>query len=501
MDHSLSRSKEAILLAVIIGLSGLLRLYALNTQSLWFDELLSVAIGRLSLGEVITSPASIDPPLFYMMLHFWLGIARDDVTLRLLPVLFGIAAMLAVYVLTRHLFEMRAGFIAALFGALSQFQIFYSHEVRMYSLLVFLSALAIWTYSRAQNSRNWRDWIVFMITMTLALYTHNYAGLTLVALDMDTLWRWRHRSGDLGRMVVANVMIGLVFLPWLGLLFQKLTWLVPALWLTPPTPLHMLLTLYTFIFGYTLSAPASIVAMCVLVAVVMFIAVASVYTLRRGNPCEQASVRLTLLTLLVPLLLTFSLSQWKPVYLDRLLLETAPAFYALLGWGVVASERRIPLRLSMLIALPLMVWASGAYLTQTEHARPPVRDVIAYVAQHRAPDELIVHTSPSTFLGGRYYDPSGRHILLYHPADQWLTPSLLRELRVPFVANARQLIEGEMQFWVIVALDHIPEEQRAEKAELDRWATITQQTEIGGIAILHYMTPINGLFTSAYPPM
>jgi hypothetical protein len=35
-----------------------------------------------------------------------------------------------------------------------------------------------------------------------------------------------------------------------------------------------------------------------------------------------------------------------------------------------------------------------------------------------AANELAVHTSDSTFLGGLFYDSLGNHILLYHPADR-----------------------------------------------------------------------------------
>jgi len=480
------RAQEILLLLTILVVGALLRFFALAAQGLWFDELLSVAISRLPLVEVIASPASIDPPLYYILLHFWLGITRTDVGLRVLSVGLGIAAIIAIYILTRHWFDARTGLIAALLTALSQFQIYYSHEVRMYSLLVLLGAVSLWTYSRAQAAHTWRAWSAFIVAMTLALYAHNYAGLTLLALDFDALWRWRTRAGVLKPMVIANIVIGLLFLPWFILLLQKFSWLLPALWLTPPTLLHLVLTLHTFVFGYALNPLANVLGMIALVAALGFIALAAARA-RRDVARTRASLRLAILALGIPLLIVFAVSQWKPVYIDRLLLATAPAFYALLAWGIVASDYRAPVRVSLILIVPLMLISSIAYLTQPEHARPLTREAVRYVAQQRAPGEIVVHTSDSTFLGGYFYDASGTHILLYHPADQWLTPALMRELHVTFETDARAAIAGQSSFWLIVALDHIPDEQRAMQTELDRIATRAYEIEIGGIGVYRYV--------------
>jgi hypothetical protein len=80
-------------------------------------------------------------------------------------------------------------------------------------------------------------------------------------------------------------------------------------------------------------------------------------------------------------------------------------------------------------------------------------------------------------------------MFLNHPNDRWLDPSLLNRLQVPFQTNPRTLITGRTTFWVLVALDHLADEQQTEKAEFDRVAVMMEQNELGGISVLHYRAP------------
>jgi uncharacterized membrane protein len=475
-----SQKPLAMTLGALILLATIIRVWNLDAHSLWFDELLSISISRLPLSSVVTSPASIDPPLYYVLLHFWLNISRDDAFIRLLSALPGIATVPALYLLARDLFDTRVGLVAAAILALSPLQIFYAQEARMYSLLVLFSILSTWTYLRAQKTNRARDWVLWIIATLAALYTHNFAGLLLLALDLDALARWQRDRASLSRVVVANVVIGVAFLPWFIVLLPKFSWLAPALWLQPPTILHPLLTLYAFTFGYTLPLPLSALALFLLLAALAFLCIA---LWRQG---VNASLRLLVLTLLLPILITLLVSQWRSVYLDRLLLESSPALSILLAWGIVASNRRAVLRVCAMLAAPLILIALFNYFTVADYAKPPLRDIVAHVAAQRTMNELVIHTSDSSFLAARHYDPRGNHLLLHHPADQWLTPALMNDLRVPYATDAAMMIANENQFWLVVALDHIAEEQLAEKSIFDALASLQAQSFIGGIGVYHY---------------
>lgn len=481
----MNSKRELAIVIALTALGALLRFYGIDAQSLWFDELLSLTISRLPLQEVIYSPASIDPPLYYVLLHFWLYFGRADGIVRALSVLPAIATIPVIFYLGKKLFDAQVGVVAALLFVLSPFQLVYAHEARMYSWLVLFAALSVLTFLRAQELNRQRDWALWIVAMTLALYTHNFAGLLLIALDLDALMRWRRDQANLRAVVISNLIIDALFLPWFIVLLQKFHWLLPALWIKPPTLFHVISTLYLFIFGHTLPFPINAITLGLVVAVLAFLAIALWHAMRRNVAQEQRALQLLLLASFVPPLLTFLISQWKSVYIDRLLLESAPAFYVLLAWGLMKSDRRAAIRLCAIVALPLTLFAIFNWYANPDYARPPVREAIAFVAARRAPNELVVHTSDSTFLGGRFYDPTGNHILLYHPADQWLIPALMDELRVPYSTDISRLFD-EKTFWLVVALDHIPDEQRAEKLYIDRVRLGVQAAEIGTIGVYRY---------------
>lgn len=482
----MKRRRELAIVTAITVLGAALRLYQIGTQSLWFDELVSLSIARLPIQEVVFSPASIDPPLFYVLLHFWLHLGSADGIVRLLPAFCGVATIPAIYALGRQLVGARAGLVAALIFAIAPLQLYHAQEVRMYPQLILLSTLSILAFVRAEASARPRDWTIWVILMALALYTHTFAGLLLLALDADGLLESHEGKRNLRLLVLSNAAIACLLLPWALLWLQKLQWLLPALWLTPPSIAAPLLTLSLFVFGYTLSLPINALALFVTLLTLVFVLTAGWRAMRNRAIHQGNAVRLLLLVMSIPLVVTWLVSQWHSVYVDRLLLESSPALYLLLAWGIVESDRRSVIRVCAAAGLLLVFLAAFNYYADLDYARPPLRDVIAYVEEHRTSDELVVHTSDSSFLAGRYYGVPGDHRFLYNSADQWLTPDLMRELHVPFETDAETSISGQMRFWVVVAADHVSDQQLAEKAYFDRENTLLGQYQIGGIGIYHY---------------
>ena len=478
--------REWVTITALTIMGAALRSFQLGAQSLWFDELISVITSRTSLAETLRISSAIDPPLYYLLLHFWLMVSQNDGWIRALSAVAGIATIPVIYFLARQLFESRVATIAAFIFTVAPLQLFYAQEARMYSLLIFFSSLAIWTYVRAQHNRHLIDWVLWSIATILAFYSHIFAGMLLAALDVDALFRWYTNKSSLRPIIFANVIIGLALVPWMVLLLPNLGYISGVIWLTPPNIVQPLLSLTMFIFGYTLGFPASAVALFITLTTMIFVGLGS-WSARSNASAESILVlRLLFMTVFLPILATFIISQWRPLYLDRWLLEVTPALYILLAWGIVSSNRRIALRICAVLGLILVLVANGNYFANSDYAKSPYRDAIQYVADHTGSNELVVHTSGSTFLAGLHYDSGGQHILLNHPADRWLSPPLLNELGLPYKTNVREIMAGQTSFWVIVALDHIPDEQRAEKTEFDRHATLTEQTDIGGISVLHY---------------
>jgi len=95
--------RRPILLSLILLAFGL-RLYHLDYQSLWRDEMDAILFARGSLGGLV--PLFVTPghngPLYYVLLHFWIRLVGDsEFAVRFLSLVCGVLAVPVVYLLGR----------------------------------------------------------------------------------------------------------------------------------------------------------------------------------------------------------------------------------------------------------------------------------------------------------------------------------------------------------------------------------------------------------------
>ncbi len=159
------------------------RLWRLTTSCLWFDEIFSVHAARHEWGALLIFVRDdlIHPPLFYVLLKAWIALGGESlVWLRLFPALIAIATLAPFLLLCRELHLQRAEInLALLLMAVNGSLIKYAQEVRMYSLLLFLTTCSLWLfvrfYKRAGVSGRH---LATLFTVNLLLsYTHYYGWL------------------------------------------------------------------------------------------------------------------------------------------------------------------------------------------------------------------------------------------------------------------------------------------------------------------------------------
>ncbi|MFN8597437.1 MAG: glycosyltransferase family 39 protein [Anaerolineae bacterium] len=138
-----------ILLITLIG--GGLRVLLLDKNGLWLDETFSVWVANHSVPDMVQWIARIDqhPPLYYLLLHYWIALTGDAAyNVRLLSVLFGTGTIPIIYLIGKRLSGVVVGVAAAVFLALSPFNIYFAQETRMYTLLAFNVAVALYALIR-----------------------------------------------------------------------------------------------------------------------------------------------------------------------------------------------------------------------------------------------------------------------------------------------------------------------------------------------------------------
>lgn len=205
---------RAIIYILLGAMAAALRFYGLGKESLWADELGQIIVARRGLWETITTSAGHrgNTPLDYVITHVMLQFGTSEVWLRLPAALFGIGAVWLLYLVGRRLFGLTVGLVATTLLALTPLHIYYSQELRFYSLATFAILATVYAFTLATEGKDRRLWSLFSAVATVALYSHYYALLVLVALG---LWLSLFRRDALLPFVVSSATALLLFAPWL----------------------------------------------------------------------------------------------------------------------------------------------------------------------------------------------------------------------------------------------------------------------------------------------
>ncbi len=160
------------LVAVVVG-ACLLRLHSL-TSGLWYDEIMTfVYYGDLGIAEAMTTYNSQNQHFIYTLSWKLLLLVFDEraVALRLPAVGFGVASIVAVYLLAAQTIGRREGIAAAALMALSYHHVWFSQNARGYTALMFFGILASVLLVRAMRVPGPGRWAAYAASVALGAYT------------------------------------------------------------------------------------------------------------------------------------------------------------------------------------------------------------------------------------------------------------------------------------------------------------------------------------------
>jgi uncharacterized membrane protein len=215
----LTKKQNALIIVLICVLYVAFRIWGMTDSCLWFDEIFSVHAAEHSWETIISFGAKdlIHPPLFYVLLKLWITFGGESVFwLRLLPVIFSILALFPFWMICRELkLKQPATILAMSLFAVNGSLTKYGQEVRMYSLLLFLSLFSIWLFSRFYF-RGKNFWLLTAVNILL-VYTHYFGWLIVIAEVVAILIAQRIKI--LRILLMLGVTIA-AFVPWIFAIFR-----------------------------------------------------------------------------------------------------------------------------------------------------------------------------------------------------------------------------------------------------------------------------------------
>lgn len=148
LKRKLIGNRQNLFLFFLFILGAGLRIFQLGVESLWYDEVGTIDQATRDLTALF-SEFYQDPPLYPFLLRYWmLALGPSEISLRLLSVVFSVASLFLLYSISSSLFNRKIGYISTFLLSVSPFHIFYSQEVRYYSLSLFLVLASIFLFQK-----------------------------------------------------------------------------------------------------------------------------------------------------------------------------------------------------------------------------------------------------------------------------------------------------------------------------------------------------------------
>lgn len=485
-DTLQKRSGLWALLLTLLGL--LLRLYQLGEWSFWHDEALTLLLARQPVAQLIAITATdVHPPLYFLIVKFFLNFGQNEVIVRLPGVLFGTMAVPATYWLGRILFDDRVGLMAALIMAISPLQLFYAQEARMYTQLLLLTLLSGCCFFQALRTDLYQWWGVFVLAATLAAYTAYFAFPVFAAMGMYVLLVERQRQ-RIFCFFAAMIVVGVLYLPWVSVFLAQTRAVIDTYWIAQPSPLVLFTTLSGFFISYTL--PSFWIAVSLVTTLlIIFVVLNDGRHVFRRKQMDAKPLLWLLLWGFSPLVGTFLISFIQPIFQLRTVLTAAPAFYLLVAWGTVRSRQR---QVNLFLFLPtvaLMLFSLFNFYFNPAFEKPAWRAAAAYVNTHTQPGDVVLHTSDSSFLPFLAYEHHVPHILLPIDPDE-ASKNAPSQSIITAVGGSPQSLEtsirGYDRAWLVVGIEHSVDYQVKQKRLFDSRYHLLEENQVGGIYIFTY---------------
>lgn len=415
----------------IIALAFATRLYRLDGQSLWFDEIVIVTLARLpwydSLRAALGQGVQLTP-VFHGVIKLWLAVGDSDWLVRVPAVLMGVLAIPLVFKLGRLYFNDKVGLLAAFIFAINPYQVWYGQELKLYSLLPVIAAGAMYGFSRMLQSQGHKGvWLLTFFNL-IGLPAHYFMFLVSTVQFLYIILTFR-RTYPLLRVWIVTQFIGVfpLVLWWLFILYQRymsvgIAWIPNPTWYTP------WLTFWSFNFTYT--GTFSFLTLLGLGVALVGLALG---LLRVWERPEQGL--LLTLWLFAPFVIVFSFSLGRiSFYVDRYLLIVTPVLTFLMVAGLLEIRPQV-VRIGM-IAFFIVITGlhlSNVYFNRNDFSKEDWRTLAQTLEAQAEPGQTVITCVDGHWLSFEYYN---RH--------QKLKPD-----QVIFAAMVNELRPSEQAAWVI----------------------------------------------------
>jgi mannosyltransferase len=403
MDTKIAYKKHSVVLtlaALMLGVA-LLSVFFLSKQSLRLDESQSMWQSSHTTARIFYIVAQdVHVPLYHMMLHFWQAILGNDVAVaRYLSLIFSVLTIPAVYKLGRYAYGQRVGLFASLMISLSPFLNWYANEVRMYSLLTFLTVMNQYFFLRLMRHPERNAWIGYTVTALLGMYTHYFFFMVFVVqLVFLVINRHLYNKKTRWHFFLVGAFLIACFTPWIWYVLHLGSANNTRPLLITPTSTDVFNTFSQFLFGFQNEIiNTAIISLWPLLVLVGF------FSLRKNRQVSPQNSYF-FLSASLPIILTFVLSVTvQPLFLSRYLILAIPSLYLFIAWLFYTYPTNLSVTLRSILIIGMACTLGIQTISSTTPVKENYLEASQYLTQNAKPQDIIILSAPFTVYPVEYY--------------------------------------------------------------------------------------------------
>ena len=177
-------------LAGLMGLAAVLDAIGLN-RGLWLDEFYTlIETVRRPLGQILTLFPGDNQHMLYSVLAriSVVALGEHPWTLRLPAVVFGVAAVPALYFFAREVTTRREALLATTLLTVSYHHVWFSQNARGYTGMFFWTLLCSMYFLRGLRGAKRSIWVAYAVAAALGTYTHLTMVFVVVSHAAICVW-------------------------------------------------------------------------------------------------------------------------------------------------------------------------------------------------------------------------------------------------------------------------------------------------------------------------
>jgi hypothetical protein len=415
-----SRQKEVLILVVCLLIGFALRLYALDSKSLWGDEVYTLNDSRYDLRSQIAfykvEPTYAHPPLFFILTHMFYPFSKPERDIRIIPLIFGTLSIPMIFLLAKQ-FCSNIALPCTISLTFMAYHIYLSQDGRFYAFLMFLGMGSLFTFMRFLKTSRF-VYVIITAFCFAVLFLTSYTSIPFIVFS-QILWLYQGRGNKGKKMLFSFLLLNgltlLFILPWLCFLGMNYSGQPLTIPYHQEDPGSLSSVLYGLFHDWAASPPLLIVAVILLILSPFF-----------SNKRRKAIILLCMLVFPVGALYLFC-KVWNITHFitSRYFINFLPLFLFSLFSTVAALEVKFQklkkwARPSILLLIFFVV-ANLFILSYYYHSeKMDFRGLAAYLKANLREGDKVFVVSPALMPGILHYFgniPIGRQDILYPIAE------------------------------------------------------------------------------------